>query len=110
MALLAASLVPARAARSDDLLIELVERYYDEFLLLQPILATFNGDHRFDDRFKVAISPEAIDRGEDLERRFLKHVEAIDPDDLEDGGRLTRELFLRGRRTTLEGQPYPGEL
>ncbi len=52
--------VPGAAAEpvsAGDRLKQLVEEYYDEFLAQNPILATFNGDHRFDDRFSIGNRP-----------------------------------------------------
>ena len=58
-----------------DTLLETVEAYYDELLLLNPILATYNGDHRYDDRFTDNIGPEYRRRSLDLERNYLAKID-----------------------------------
>ena len=60
--------------------------------------------------FTIAISPGMVARGLELERRCLKKAKSIDPAGLDAGERLTRELFLRGRRLALDGERFPGEL
>jgi len=108
--LLTTSSFSAQVEAPDRRLVELVDEYFEEFLVLNPVLATFNGDHRFDDRFTVGISPDVVERSRELDRVYLQKVEAIEPVGLTAANRLTRDLFLRERRQALNGAVYPGEL
>jgi len=109
--LFAVLLLSAPAAQAlDPLLEEVVEGYYEEFLRLNPIMATFNGDHRYDDRFRVGLSAE--ERAEDLalEREYLQRIEALDPDTFTGQDLLTWEIFRRNRREQIEGARHPDHL
>ncbi|MDH3626321.1 MAG: DUF885 domain-containing protein [Acidobacteriota bacterium] len=103
---------PAQGApdTSVDPLTTLVEAYYDEFLKLNPAVATYNGDHRFDDQLTVGIAAEHRKASLALERTYLKKIEALDGEQLSDGQRLTRALFLRERRLSIEDAVFPDHL
>ena len=88
----------------------LVEAHYDEMLELNPLQATFSGDHRFDDRLGDPSSPEHEAAMLDLERRYLEAARRIDPDALDGQDRLTWEVFVRARERSLEGARFPERL
>jgi len=107
----ASTLAPAVAADPKaERLTPLVEEYYEELLGLYPILATSNGDHRFDDRWEIGIAPAHIERALELEQRYLKRALALSSDKLSATDRLTRELFLDERRLGIESHAFPGHL
>lgn len=88
----------------------IVETYFQQNLKLNPIQATFIGDHRYDDRFSVSISPEHQQKQLALEKKFLQALQEIDPGDLSGQDLLTYEIFRRGREQAIEGAQYPAEL
>ena len=88
----------------------LVEAHHDEALELNPLRATFTGDHRFDDRLADTASPAHESAMLDLERRYLEAARRIDPDTLDGQDRLTWEIFVRARERSLEGARYPERL
>jgi uncharacterized protein (DUF885 family) len=88
----------------------LVEEYFERFLEMNPLFATFIDDHRYDDRLANNISPEALEAADALEREYLEKVEAIDESQLTGQDRLTYDIFVRDRRTNLEGSQFPAEL
>ena len=88
----------------------LVERYFDELLPLDPLFATFIGDPRYNDRLANDLSPEHVARRRELEQRFLTQAQAIPAETLAEQDRLTLEIFLRERTTTLERLAFPGRL
>jgi hypothetical protein len=49
----------------------LVEQYFDEMLALDPLFATFIGEHRYDGQLANDISPPHIARRRELEERYL---------------------------------------
>ncbi|MCP4200370.1 MAG: DUF885 domain-containing protein [bacterium] len=108
-----AVLLPVALRAGDDPSIrlnQLVEQYYEKSLELNPLVATYNGDHRFDDRLTIDIAPVHRARELDLERRFLAQVEAIDQAALDSADRLTLELFRYGRRQAIEALGFPDHL
>lgn len=87
-----------------------VEAYFDEMLALNPTYATDIDDHRFDDRLEISPSREYESKSLALELRYLDIVRAIDPDALDDEGRLTREMFIYNREHEIEHLRFPNRL
>lgn len=105
---------PAAAAAPEASPAQQLDRLFDEYweasLELNPLMATFIGDHRYNDRFEVSISPEHMEATRSLLRSSLAAVEAISPEELDEQRRLSRDLFLRDARHELEGFGFPSEL
>jgi len=79
-------------------------------LELNPSLATFAGDHRYDDRLENPIAPAYLQAARALEAGFLQRALQIDRTALGERAQLTLEVFLHDRRIALEGFRYPEEL
>lgn len=111
LVLFAAAVEPAssRDVESPDLLAG-VEQYFDDYLRLNPAFATFIGDHRYNDRLSIAIAPEHRQRSLALEQRALSWAKSLDPETLDADHRLTLELFIYGRRQTIEALGFPSHL
>ncbi len=88
----------------------LVETYFDESLALNPVFTTWIGDHRFDDQLEMTASPEYEAATTALESRYRDAVAANDPAALDEGTRLTREVFLYGRDRARERNRHPNRL
>ena len=67
------------AAAESKKLQELVDGYFEEYLALNPLLATSIGDPRYNDRFEVSISPDWRARNERLQRGYLERIKDIEP-------------------------------
>src|SRR5437867_13277600 len=65
---------------------ELADRYWDEFLVVEPLLATQVGDDRFDHLLPDP-SPDGLARRESLHRKALADLTGIDRDALNEDGR-----------------------
>ncbi len=89
---------------------QLVEEYFDGLLELNPTFATDLGDHRFDDQLELTPTPEYQAASTVLESRHLEAVRAIDPATLDQGSRLTRDMFIYGRERTLARNRFPHRL
>jgi len=63
--------------RPDESARTLLDRYWEEFLSLEPVFATLVGDERFDDRLPDP-SPEGLARRESVHRSALKALQGID--------------------------------
>ncbi len=88
----------------------IVEQYYDAYLELNPLMATANGDMRFNDRLPNSLSEQWLADLLALEQDALAKVTAIDPGVLSDSDRLTFEQFRYGRELAVLGFRFPDEL
>jgi uncharacterized protein (DUF885 family) len=102
----AAEAAESYAARLDRLLAE----HWEAMLELNPVMATFIGDHRFNDRYPVSIAPEHRAAVRGLLERSLAAVEAVPPESLDEQRRLSQALFLRETRHRLESERFPSHL
>jgi uncharacterized protein (DUF885 family) len=100
----------AQAESQAELLDRLFAEHWEATLELNPVLATFIGDHRYNDRYAVSISAEHRAATRALRERSLAAVEAVDPGALDEQRRLSRTLFLRDLRHFLEGDRFPQHL
>lgn len=99
----------ARAARSQALH-RLFEDYFEDSLRLNPLAATFIGDHRYDDRLTNTISPEHIAQVLEIERRYLAEARKLEREQLSDADRLSLEIFVHDLKASIEGAQFPGHL
>jgi len=88
----------------------LVEDYYEHYLELNPLVATANGDMRFNDRLPNTLSEQWLADLLALEQDSLARVTAIDPASLDEQRRLTYEQFRYGRELAVAGFRFPDEL
>ena len=109
-ALLCAGASFAAAPTADQHLNELVESYFEEFLVLNPVFATRIGDHRFDDQYPNDIGPQWIEKALANERHHLLALSKVDANALSPGARLTHDVFKARRTIFIEGARFPGEL
>jgi uncharacterized protein (DUF885 family) len=100
----------ARAAKEGQRLRDLSDRYYEQFLELNPLAATAQGDHRFDDRFGDYVSTAWMADWLAIEQQGLQALAAIDPGKLAGEDLVTFEAFRHGRAVAVEGFRYPAEL
>jgi uncharacterized protein (DUF885 family) len=84
--------------------------YWEANLELNPTMATLIGDHRFNDRYPVTISPEHRAARRALFEETLAAVEAVPPEALDEQRRLSQAMFVRNARHQLEGERFPDEL
>ncbi|MGB5103170.1 MAG: DUF885 domain-containing protein [Steroidobacteraceae bacterium] len=91
-------------------LFEITEAYYDEYLALNPLAATAQGDHRFDDRLGDYVSPTWMADSLAIEQNALEKLAAVDPEKLSGEDLVTYETFKAGRELNIEGYRYPAEL
>jgi uncharacterized protein (DUF885 family) len=110
---LAAQATPAAGAgtSADAAAVQrLFEDYFERSLQLNPLLATFIGDHRYDDQFTNNISPEHIAIALGVDRKALADAQQLAAKPLPDADRLSVEIFMYDLRASIEGAKFPGEL
>ena len=88
----------------------LFENYFEEALELSPLLATYIGDHRYDDRLPNSIGPDHIAASRAMNRKYLDAIRAIDPAGLAPTDRISYDIFLRERERELRAERFPAEL
>ncbi len=106
----AAGFAGERAQTGTAGLDKLFEDYFERSLQLSPLQATFIGDHRYDDRLANNISPAHVAEALATEKRFLEAALRFEGQSLSDADRLSLEIFLSERRTSIAAAEFPGEL
>jgi uncharacterized protein (DUF885 family) len=101
---------PTASAAPREQLKDIVERYWDAYLALNPLEATAAGDHRYDDRLGNPLSAQYLADSLALERRSLAELMALRRVSMDAEARLTYDVFKRGRELAIEGFTYPSEL
>ncbi|MFC3549990.1 DUF885 domain-containing protein [Lysobacter cavernae] len=85
----------------------LYEQYWEEQLKLNPLQATFQGDNRYNDQLPNFLSADYRKQNHDFTQRWLKTVEAVGADGLQDQDLLSYEIFVRDARLSLESEQFP---
>ena len=98
------------AASSSASLNTLVEQYFEEWLKLNPLAATFIGDNRYNDSLPNSIGPQHRAAEHQLNARYLDAIKAIDPAGLPPRDRITYDIFLRERERAIEAERFPWHL
>ncbi len=101
---------PESTVSTSEQLNQLVDAYYDKNLELNPIFATFLGEHRFDDRMANSIGPDHLAAQLALDKEYLAALDEIDSSQLEGQDLLTYEIFKADRESAIEGAKYPAHL
>ncbi|WP_249041076.1 DUF885 domain-containing protein [Marilutibacter maris] len=94
----------ARAERLNQIYAD----YWEAFLELNPVMATFQGDPRYNAELPDFGSLEYRQRSEQFTRDWLAKVEAVGSDGLQGQDLLNYEIFVGDARETLDGLEYPG--
>ncbi len=101
--------LPASGATATELN-AVAEAYWDDYLALRPLHATFLGDHRHDGRFGDYASPNWMADGLAVEQGALERLARLDPAKLSPDERVTYDALKTGREIAIEGYRFPGEL
>ena len=105
-----ASVAQAAATDASAKLNQLFENYFERSLQLNPLNATFIGDHRYDDRFTNTLSRAHIAEALRVDRNALDAALTFDPSSLSPADRLSLEIFINDLRISIEGADFPAEL
>jgi uncharacterized protein (DUF885 family) len=89
---------------------DLFERYFEEYLELNPVSATYIGDNRYNDRIANDIGPEWRARWHEVNERYLAEVRRYDPETLGREDRVSWEVFVRARTRDLASERFPDHL
>ena len=89
---------------------EVLDAYFEEYLELNPMLATSIGDTRYNGVYQVQISPEWRARDESLQTRYLERIKGIDHRKLGRQDLISWEVFKSAREMDIEGLRFPNWL
>lgn len=106
----AAAVSQTKAESDAQKVIELVERYFAESLVINPLSATFVGVMDYNDKFSAPISNESLAEVAAFERRYLAEAQAIDSSKLTGQDRLNYEIFVYARQQAVDGLAFPSHL
>jgi uncharacterized protein (DUF885 family) len=88
----------------------LVEAYFEESLIMNPLMATYIGDNRYNDRLPNDIGPEYRAARHALEARYLAALDEIDPARLTAEDRISYAVFRRQITRAIDAQRFPSHL
>ena len=97
-------------AATSEQLNALFEQYFEEYLKMNPLLATYIGDNRYNDQLPNFIGPEYLARQHDMNERYLAAIRKFDPATLSGEDRISYEIFLRERTRQQESERFPDQL
>jgi uncharacterized protein (DUF885 family) len=107
-ALCAPQAVAAQPAGTE--LHQLFEEYFERSLELNPLLATFIGDHRYDDRLANDISPAHIQAQLNHEKHYRDAAAKFRGRELSAADRLSLEILIYDLESSIEGASFPAHL
>ncbi len=95
------------ATSTEDIVAELNAIYADfneEFLKMNPVIATFRGDNRYNDQWfpMDPLSDEYLEASHAMNQRYLERITAIDPATLNATDRANYEIFKLDREQAIE--------
>lgn len=88
----------------------LFTEYFEANLRLNPLQATFMGDHRFNHQLENSLSEEHRIRQRMLEEEYLALLDEVDPNLLTEQDHLSFKIFKRDRAIALERLQHPDHL
>jgi uncharacterized protein (DUF885 family) len=103
---LAAAAVPATPAAVEKICAD----YWEDYLVNNPISATFNGDNRYNDRFGPVTSAEDLAATRALAEKYLARLAALDPASLPSEDRISYDLLRYQLQQSLDGLKFPSHL
>ena len=92
--------LPPTSADSAVRLGSIIDRVWEFRKQEDPLLATFAGDHRWNDRLP-ALALEDLERRADVRRGFLGELEAIDEESLSEADRINAAMLERELRNSV---------
>jgi len=96
----------SRAAQLNNMYAE----FWEEYLKLNPITATFAGDPRYNGELLNFLSPEFEKQSGAFHKSYLDRARAIGTDGLTGQDRLSYDIFTLNRESALEELQFPDRL
>lgn len=101
---------PSQAPNESTRFKELVEKYFEATLELDPIQATGIGDNRYNDRLAVTISEDYRLKASEMDRWYLMQLGTLDTSKLSEQDRLSHNILTHYLRDDLRGFDFDTHL
>ncbi|MFT5705498.1 MAG: hypothetical protein ACI8SK_001457 [Shewanella sp.] len=85
----------------------LVDQFFKDHLMLEPVYATFVGVNDYNDQFGGDLTEEYLKARHDINTRYLAQVEAIDRSKLTSELQLSYDMFAYNRNIALVDETFP---
>ena len=92
-----------KAARLDAL----YAQYWEEYLELSPLAATFQGDPRYNDRLPNILSEAYRQETHDFHTRWLERIESTGSGGLDGQDLISYQIFVRDAKQELASEKFP---
>jgi uncharacterized protein (DUF885 family) len=96
----------SRAAQLNTLYAE----FWEDYLKLNPITATFAGDPRYNGELPNILSPEFVKQTGEFHKKYLDRAKAIGTEGLAGQDRLSYDIFTLNRESALADLEFPERL
>ncbi len=100
----------AAASETSRKLHALFDQYFEEYLKLQPLAATYIGDNRYNDSLPNYIGPEYRAQVHEMNQRYLDAVQRFEWKGLSGEDLISYEIFVLERRRGLAAERFPDYL
>jgi len=85
----------------------MLEQYFEDYLRLNPLRATYIGDPSYNDQLPNSLGPQYLQERHAFNERYLAEVRTFDPGQLPAEDRISYEVFVRERLREREGERFP---
>ena len=93
-----------------DKLEQLYADFFAQQLQLNPLMATYIGEHQYNDQLPNFLSTDYLEQKYQFQQHFLNRINAIDSSGLSRSDQLSYQIFKRDREMALRAMQYPDEL
>src|SRR6187549_4097192 len=97
---------PTRAAQLNAM----YDEFWEDYLKLNPLTATFAGDPRYNAELPNFLTPGYEQQSKAFEKKYLDRARAIGTEGLTGQDRLSFDIFTLNRESTLEQLQFPDRL
>ena len=88
----------------------LLEAYYEDFLKLNPLQATFEGDSRYNDQFVNTLDPAVEKNVKETLNKYLSALSEFDDGDLSESQQMSRDVLKWELEINLDGLAFDDDL
>lgn len=85
---------------------KMLDAYYEEQLVLNPISATFNGDNRFNDQLSIEFTDSHRAKTKELMLKFQAELQKFNREELNPNDQISYDIMKRELDLSLEGLTY----
>ncbi len=88
----------------------LLDAYYEDFLRLNPLQATFEGDSRYNDQFVNTLDPAVEKNVKETLNKYLSALSEFDDSDLSENQQMSRDVLKWELEINLDGLAFDDDL